>query len=170
MRLMSALIVSAASFTWCGAASAHVVPVPQFVPSGTEAALRLAVPNERPEPMNGFSATVPSGFRIVEARPLDGWEAQVDGSTATWRGGPLRHLSIVTFVLRVDVSGDPGVTTLTTDALYPSGAKVTWPADMTVIPGKAVAGDQSQTLRAAAISGVVAILVILGVALLAGWQ
>ena len=130
--------------------------------------MRLAVPNERPEPMNAFEATVPAGFRIVEARPVGGWTVRVDESTARWRGGPLAHLAIETFVLEVEVNADPGTATLDTRQLYPSGAQVTWPADLTIVPGAAAtAGEPSQTVWVLTILGVVAASLALGVALVA---
>ena len=116
-------------------ASAHVVPVPQFVATGAVTTISFAVPNERPEAMSAVVVTVPSGFRIVRAHATPGWAATVDGSTATWRGGPLAHLTVETFRLDAEVSADPGPAGLTTRELYPSGAAVDWPATLTVIPG-----------------------------------
>jgi uncharacterized protein DUF1775 len=116
-------------------ASAHVVPVPQFVASGATTTMSFAVPNERPEPMSGVIVSVPAGFRIVRAHVTPGWAATVDGSRATWRGGPLAHLNVETFRLDVEVSADPGSATLNTRELFPSGAAVDWPATLTVVPG-----------------------------------
>jgi hypothetical protein len=131
--VFTAVAVSAA-LAWCTGANAHIVPDPQVLPSGTVTIMRLAVPNERPEPMNAFEATVPAGFRIVDARPVDGWTVQADEFTARWRGGPLAHLAIETFVLEVEVNADPGMPILDTRQLYPSGAQVTWPADVRSFP------------------------------------
>ena len=128
--------------------------------------MKLAVPNERPEPMNAFEATVPAGFRIVDARPVDGWTVQVDESTARWRGGPLAHLAIETFVLEVEVDADPGVTTLGTRQLYPSGAQVRWPADLRIVPRTAAAaGEPSRSVWVLIGLGVVAASLALGAAL-----
>jgi hypothetical protein len=149
-----------------GGASAHVVPVPQLLRTGVRT-VSFAVPNERPEPMSGVSVSVPAGFRIVRARPTAGWAATVDGSTSTWRGGPLAHLAIETFRLEVDVTSAPGPVTLDTIQLYPSGATVDWPATLTVVPGPN--DEQSQrvgwTLIAALVG--VGLVVTAGVALLA---
>ena len=125
-----------------GEASAHVVPVPQLLPTGIRT-VSFAVPNERAETMSGVTIGVPAGFRILHARPAAGWTATVDGSTATWQGGPLAHLAIETFRLELDVSSNPGLATLDTVQLYPSGATVKRPATLTVVPGarrRAVAG------------------------------
>ena len=134
--LLAALVFAAALATSSGA-SAHVVPVPQFLPNGVVTTLDFAVPNERPEPMTGVTISVPAGFQIVRAHSTVGWTATLDGSTSTWRGGPLAHLSIETFRLDVDVTAHPGQATLGTVQLYPSGARVSWPAPLTVVPGQA---------------------------------
>ena len=97
--------------------------------------MSFAVPNERREPMSGVTVSLPAGLRVVRAHPAAGWKATLEDSTATWRGGPLPHLAIETFRLDVDVSAPPGPVTLNTRELYPSGAKVDWPATLTVIPG-----------------------------------
>jgi len=167
--LLVAVGAVAVALSWCGTATAHVVPEPQFVRSGTVVTFHLAVPNERPEVMNGFEVMVPEGFHIEEARPAAGWSARVDGSTATWGGGQLAHLEIATFLLEVEVNADPGVATLDTRQLYPSGAQVTWPADFTVLPGaNPPAGAKSQDVGPAlAVAGAVGLAVALGVALLA---
>jgi hypothetical protein len=127
----------------------------------------FAVPNERPEPMTGVTVSVPPGFRIVRARPRSGWVATVAGSTSTWRGGPLAHLAIETFRLDVEVTSDPGLVTLDTVQLYPSGAKVDWPATLTVVPGPG--DEQWESVGWALIAAIVGVglAIIAGVALLA---
>ena len=117
-------------------ASGHVVPVPQFLMTGVITTVSFAVPNERPEPMSGVTISVPAGFRIVAAHPLAGWTETVGGAKATWRGGPLAHLAVETFLLDVEVTAPPGLVTLDTLQLYPSGASVNWPASLTVVPGQ----------------------------------
>ena len=100
-------------------------------------------------PVEGSEAPARTAERAVasvgarRARPAAGWTATVDGSTATWQGGPLAHLAIETFRLELDVSSNPGLATLDTVQLYPSGATVKRPATLTVVPGarrRAVAG------------------------------
>jgi hypothetical protein len=89
--------------------------------------------------------------------------APKDGSTARWRGGPLAHLSIETFVVRVDVTADPGAATLDLRQLYPSSTQVAWPGDLTVVPGpESSAGETSKSLSALAIIGVVGLSVLVG--------
>ena len=164
-----ALCALAVALMTSGSASAHVVPVPQFLPTGVVTTLDFAVPNERPEPMSGLTISVPAGFRIVRARPTAGWAVTVDGSTSTWRGGPLSHLAIETFRLDVDVTSRPGPVTLDSIQLYPSGAMVNWPATLTVVPGQD--NEQSQSVGWALIAAIggVGLVVIAGVAVLA-WR
>lgn len=170
LRAALALGVAVSALVWSAEAAGHVVPVPQSVRTGTVVPLSLAVPNERQEPMNGFTATVPSGFRIVEARPADGWTADVDGDTVRWRGGPLAHLSIETFVVRVDVTADPGAATLDLRQLYPSGAQVTWSGDLTVVRGpRSRAGNTPETLPTLAVIGGFGLSVLVGLGALA-WR
>ena len=146
-------------------ASAHVVPVPQFLTRGMVTTVSFAVPNERSERMSGVTISVPGGFRIVRAQPTAGWSATVDGSTSTWRGGPLAHLTVETFRLDVDVTASPGLVTLDTLQLYPSGATVNWPATLTVGPGAKDESEQNVGWILAA--GIPGLVVIAGVALLA---
>ena len=147
-------------------ASAHVVPVPQFLTTGVVTTVSFAVPNERPEPMSGVTISVPEGFRIVRAHPAAGWTATLDGSTSTWRGGPLAHLTVETFRLEVDVTARPGLATLDTLQLYPSGATVNWPATVTVVPGQNDGSHDVAWGLVAALIGV-GLVVVAGVAVLA---
>jgi len=167
--VLLAAFVFAAALGAAGVASAHVVPVPQFLPTGVVTTLDFAVPNERPEPMSGVIISAPAGFRIVQAHPVAGWTATLDGSTSTWRGGPLAHLSIETFRLDVDVAADPGPATLDTVLLYPSGARVSWPATLTVVPGHA--GEETESGRWGVIAAIVGVglLVAASIAVLA-WR
>ena len=105
--------------------------------------------------MSGVTISVPDGFRIVRARPTAGWNATIDGSTATWRGGGLAHLAIETFRLDVDVTSEPGLVTLDTVQLYPSGATVDWPATLTVVPGPS--DEQSRSVGWAFVAALVAV-------------
>ena len=155
LRVRSALLAACVfpALVTASGASAHVVPVPQFVPTGVVTTLDFAVPNERPEPMSGVTISVPAGFQIVRARPTAGWTATLDGSTSTWRGGPLAHLAIETFRLDVDVTASPGPATLDSLQLYPSGASVSWPATLTVVPGQA--DEEALSIRWGVIAAIV---------------
>ena len=48
-----------AALVGASTASAHVVPVPQFLATGAVTTMSFAVPNERPEPMSGVTVSVP---------------------------------------------------------------------------------------------------------------
>ena len=120
--------------------------------------------------MSGVIVSVPSDFRILRAHPTAGWTATLDGSTATWRGGPLAHLTVETFRLDVDVSAPPGLVTLNTRELYPSGATVNWPATLTVVPGQDV-DEQFESVAWGLIGAIagVGLIFIVGLVVLA-WQ
>ena len=139
--LLAACVFSALAMS--SGVSAHVVPVPQTLPTGVVTTLDFAVPNERMEPMSGVTISVPAGLQIVRAHPTAGWTATHHGSTSTWRGGPLAHLSVESFRLDVDVTAPPGPAALDTLQLYGSGATVSWPATLTVVPGPGGEGAQS---------------------------
>jgi hypothetical protein len=157
----------AAVLTWCGAAGAHLIPEPQFVTTGSVSTLSLAGPNERREPMTGLAVTLPDGLRIVRAHSSDDWAATIDGSTATWRGGPLPYFVDATFVLEIDVVAPPGQLTFETTQLYEGGERVTWPVTLTVLPS---ADDgPAENLGWALAAGVVGLAVIAGLAALA-WR
>jgi hypothetical protein len=156
----------AAALAWTGRADAHLVPDPQYVPSGSASTIRLAGPNERRQPMTGLTVTVPDGVRIVHAHRAPGWTPRVDGSTATWTGGPLEYLADATFRLHLDVSADPGSVTLETHQLYPGGARVTWPVRLTIVPGE---NTPSAQLGWALAVGAAGLLVTVAVVLLA-WR
>ena len=71
------------------------------------------------------------------------------------------------------MNADPGVATLDTRQLYPSGAQVTWPAGFTVLPGAnpAASATSQDVGPALAVAGAVGLVVALGVALRArGWK
>jgi hypothetical protein len=157
--------VSAAALACCGAASAHLIPDPQFVATGGVSMLHLTGPNERQEPMTGLAVSVPSGLRIVRALPSAGWTPSVEGSTATWRGGPLAYWVEGTFTLELDVTLPPGQVTFETYQLYASDERVTWPVTLTIVPGD----EPSQNLGRALAAGVVGLVVTVGLVLLA-WR
>jgi opacity protein-like surface antigen len=157
----------AAALTWPVAASAHVVPQPQFLSTGELSTMSLTGPNERDEPMTGLVVTVPAGVAIVRAHTTDGWTASVEGSTATWNGGPLAPAAEETFALDLDVSSPPGTVRVETTQLYPGGTTVSWPISLTILPST---GDEpSQNLGWALAAGVAGLVVTAGLAALA-WR
>ena len=72
-----------------GPASAHVVATPAYLPSQSSESITLTAPNERSEPMTGFSITAADGLEIEHAHPAKGWSEQVGGLTASRLGGSL---------------------------------------------------------------------------------
>jgi hypothetical protein len=77
---------------------------------------------------------------------------------------PSRHRDVR---LDVDVTSDPGLVTLDTMQLYPSGATVDWPATLTVVPGPD--DEHSQNVGWALVAAIVGVGVVVtaGIALLA---
>jgi uncharacterized protein YcnI len=158
----SALVV----LTLASTATAHVFPMPQFLPSqGTESVI-LDVPNEREEPMTGFVVEVPDGLEIAHAHPAVGWDEEFDASSARWTGGPLAALTTTQFGISLKAATEPGDVVLETELLYDSGAVVRWPVAMTVTPAEKSA---SQNLALAAVVGLIGLLVVGAVAMLA-WR
>ena len=85
--------------------------------------------------MTAFAMTVPGGFRIVEAKPVEGWHATVEGTKATWSGGSLAPGAELTFTLGIESPPDPGPVTIEAEQLYAGGAVARWPIALTVVPG-----------------------------------
>jgi uncharacterized protein YcnI len=114
-----------------------VIAVRPYVEAAATGELELQAPNERRLPMTGFVVHVPDGFRIVAARPAEGWNAGADRTIATWHGGSLPVGDETTFTLEVDAPSEPGPATLRTEQHYPDGGIVRWNVPLTVTP----AGD-----------------------------
>jgi uncharacterized protein YcnI len=163
----SSLAISVCSaLLLAGAASAHVFPTPQFLPSRSTESVTLDVPNERDVPMTGFVVTVPAGLEIEHAHPADGWDEEFDASSARWTGGPLAALTTTTFGISLRAEKEPGEAVLETELLYDDGGVVGWPVAITVLPPE---GEASQNLALAALVGLIGLLVVGVVAMLA-WR
>ncbi len=147
-------------------ASAHVVAMPPFVAAGGDATISLSAPNERSEPMTGFTVTVPSGFAIFDAH-APGWTATVEGSTATWTGSTLSAGAEAEFVVQIEGPPEPGPAELEAEQLYPGGEIVRWPVALTVVPA---AESPSQNLALAAAVGLIGLLVVAGIVAVAWWR
>lgn len=144
-------------------AAAHVTTVPSFVEGGNTASVAFTAPNERKEPMTGFRVAVPSDFRIRGAEAADAWRPFVQDTSVTWRGGSLSARDEVTFTLELEAPVEPGPARLGAEQLYPRGAVVRWPVDLTVVPA---AENTGRSLAWAAITavlglGVLALLAVL---------
>lgn len=144
-------------------AAAHVAVTPPFVAANDTTTLSLTGPNERDEPMTGFSVAVPGDFRIVSARSADGWRAEVHGARAIWRGSSLAPEAEATFSLEVESPSGPGPAQLEAVQRYPGGDVVTWDVGLTVTPEPEAS---SQNIGWAVLTAVVGlgVLTVIGVA------
>jgi hypothetical protein len=162
----SSLAISVCSaLVFSTAAAAHVTAVPPFVSASDTASVSLTGPNERDEPMTGFEVAAKSDFRIVHAHPADGWDSNVQGSTASWSGGRLAPGAEATFRVELEAPSEPGSTTLEAVQRYPDGDVVTWDVALTVTPASE---SSSQNLGWALVTALIGLVVLaaLGVALL----
>lgn len=146
-------------------AGAHVAVTPPFVAARDTATLSLTGPNERDEPMTGFSVAVPRDFRIVGAHSAAGWLGEVRGARAIWRGGSFAPEAEATFTLEVEAPSGPGPAQLEAVQRYPGGDVVTWDIGLTVTPEPEAS---SQNLGWAVLTAVVGlgVLTAIGLALL----
>jgi uncharacterized protein YcnI len=152
----------AAALVVAAPARAHVFPSPSYVPGGVRATVTFWVPNERGVAMSALTLTVPDGFRIVEARPADGWTARISGTTATWSGDRLPGRATANVTVELESPAEPGSVSLLAEERYPDGEVVRWPVSLTVVPGE----DASQNLGAALAVGIFGLLAITVVAVL----
>ena len=163
----SSLAISVCSaLLLAGPAAAHVVATPAYLPSKSSESITFEVPNERDDPMTAFSVTVPDGLEIEHAHVVDGWNEQVEGSTATWTGGSLAPRDTADFGMTLKADRDPGIIELQAEQRYPDGGVVTWPVDFTITPA---AESPSQNLALAGVVGLIGVLVVVAVAMLA-WR
>ena len=163
----SSLAISACSaiaLVLVSPASAHVVATPPFVASGSSESVAFSGPNERDVPMTAFSLTVPAGLEIAHAHELEGWDESIDGSTATWLGGPLAPDAEIGFGITLEANVDPGIVELQAEQRYPDGSQVSWPVTLTITPEDESA---SQNLALAGVIGLIGVLLVVAVAMLA---
>jgi uncharacterized protein YcnI len=165
--LRSALAaVVAASLVVASPAAAHVGATPPFLAAGSSGSIHLDVPNERIEPMTGFTVTVPDGFEIVHAHPVQGWEQSFDAATATWTGGSLAAGALADFGIELQTPSVPVFVDLGVVQRYDSGDVVRWPVAFTVTPADA---SPSRNLALVAVFALLGLLVVAAIAVLA-WR
>jgi hypothetical protein len=140
--------------------------VPAFLPTGSAESIAFSGPNERDEPMTEFALTVPEGLAIRHAHVVEGWVESVDGSTATWIGGPLAPDGEIAFGLTLEADVQPGVIELEAEQRYPSGSVVSWPVALTITPARE---SPSQNLALAGVVALIGLLCIVAIAMLA-WR
>jgi uncharacterized protein YcnI len=154
------------SLAAAGTGSAHVIATPTFLPSGSSESITFSGPNERDDPMTAFSLTVPDGLEIEHAHEVEFWDESVDGSTATWLGGPLAPDEEIGFGMTLKADTEPGVVELQADQRYPDGSVVSWPVALTITPATE---SPSQNLALAAIVALIGVLAVVAIAMLA-WR
>jgi hypothetical protein len=121
-------------------APAHVELMPGFVSAGASETVRLVGHNDRRVPMTGLTVSVPAGFGVEGVLEADGWDASVEGATATWSGGELAPDADATFGFVVEAPAEPGAVELDVMQIYPDGQVVAFPAALTVVPGDESSG------------------------------
>jgi hypothetical protein len=165
-RPLVAAVAALISFAVAGPAAAHVFALPPFLQSGVSTSITFSGRNERDQPMTAFDLTMPDGITIEHAHEVEGWDESLDGSTATWLGGPLAPNAdlAVGMTLRADV--DPGAVQLQATQRYPGGEVVTWPVTLTITPGEE---SPSRNLAVAGVVALVGVLCVGAVAMLA-WR
>lgn len=163
----SSLAISACSaLALAGTAAAHVVATPAFVASGNSESIAFSVPNERDTPMTAFSVTAPPELAIERAHEVEGWDEQLDGSTATWTGGSLGMNEEIEFGLTLRADVEPSFVELQARQRYADGGVVRWPVALTITPE---AESPSQNLALTGVLGLIGVLIVVAVAMLA-WR
>ena len=140
--------------------------MPAYLATGSAESITFDAPNEREAPMTAFSVTVPAGLEIEHAHVVDGWNEQVEGSTATWTGGALPPRDTADFGMTLKADRDPGIIELQAEQRYPDGGVVAWPVGFTILPAEK---SPSQNLALAGVVGLIGVLVVVAVAMLA-WR
>jgi uncharacterized protein YcnI len=163
----SSLAISVCSaLVLAGTASAHVVATPGFLASGNSESITFSAPNERDDPMTGFTLSVPAGLEIEHAHETMGWDESMDESTATWNGGSLAPHSEVGFGMTLKADVEPGVVELQAQQLYADGSVVSWPVALTITPA---AESSSQNLALIGVVALIGVLAVVAIAMLA-WR
>ena len=161
----SSLAISVCSaLVLAGTASAHVVATPGFLPSGSSESITFSGPNERDDPMTGFTLKVPAGLEIEHAHEVSGWDESVAGATATWNGGRLAMDMEVGFGMTLKADLEPGIVELQAHQLYADGSVVSWPVALTVTPGEE---SSSQNLALVGVVALIGLLLVVAIAMLA---
>ena len=163
-RLLAVVATALFGLVAAGTASAHVVATPGFLPSGSSESITFSGPNERDDPMTGFTLSVPAGLEIEHAHEVTGWDESADASTVTWNGGPLSTDAELGFGMTLKADAEPGVVELQAQQLYADGSVVSWPVALTITPAKE---SSSQNLALAGVVALIGVLAAVAVAMLA---
>jgi uncharacterized protein YcnI len=165
-RAISVCSTAALALLLAGSAGAHVIALRPYVEAARTNEIELEAPNERQLPMTGFAVVVPDGFRIVSARPAEGWSAGTDAMFGGWHGGSLAPGDEETFTLEVEAPSAPGPAVLRTEQHYPDGRVVRWNVALTVVPPSETPSQNLGGALAAAVLGVL----VLGVIAALAWR
>jgi uncharacterized protein YcnI len=147
-------------------ASGHVTIAPPFVEDGVETAISFQTPNERP-PNETISLSVkaPPGISIDSVASPPGWHANVSGSSVTWTGGRLVDRTTTSFPVHITARVRAGTYSFGATQVYSDNAKVSWNADLSVLPASGAAAPKQHPWGA--ISAAVAGIVVIGGSLVA---
>jgi hypothetical protein len=116
--------------------------------------------------MTAFTLSAPAGVEIAHAHEVEGWDESLDGSTATWLGGPLAPDEEIGFGVTLEADVEPGLIELQAVQRYPEGREVSRPVTLTIVPAEE---SPSQNLALAGIVGLIGALLVVAIAMLA-WR
>jgi hypothetical protein len=165
-RAISVCSAFAVTLAGAGAASAHVIPTPNYIPSEGTERISFSGLNERERTMTGFTLIAPAGLEIEHAHPVPGWTEQRSASKATWTGGSLAPAANVAFGLTMKATAKPGIVLVQAEQSYPGGGIVTWPVPLTVVPPEK---SPSQNLALAGVVGLIGVLTVVAIGMVA-WR
>jgi hypothetical protein len=144
------------------AAGAHVTIAPPFVQDGVVTTIAFQLPNERPpHATTRLTVTAPPGVEIRSARAPAGWQATLQGGTATWTGGRLEGRRTVDFPITVYARVRAGTYGFSAAQAYDDGATVKWKPELSVLPASGAAAPKQHPWGAIA-AAAVGVIVILG--------
>ena len=112
--------------------------------------------------MTGFTLTAPDGLTLEHAHEVVGWDESIDGSTASWTGGPLAPNAELGFGVTLRADAEPGLIELQAQQLYADGGVVSWPIALTVTPG-----EESSSQNVALLVGVIVLIGVLAIVAIA---
>jgi uncharacterized protein YcnI len=123
-RIAAVAAVAAAACMFPAAALAHGTIRPALAAPGSTQDFTVVIPvTAQSPPVVGLSVSAPSGVGVVSAASSPPrWSATINGSTVTWRGGPIPPGSFDSFGFRASVPATPGTVSFSARELYADGA------------------------------------------------
>jgi hypothetical protein len=159
-------VCSSLALVFAGAASAHVIANPTFIPSGSSQPIMFSGPNEREKPMTVFTVIAPTGLEVEHAHPVDGWSEEWTSTTATWTGGSLAPRADIPFRVTFKATAQPGIVSVKAEQRYADGGIVGWPVPITVVPAEK---SPSQNFAMAGVVGLIGVLIVVAIGMVA-WR